>query len=156
MARNREIFGFKGIGAQIPDAGVLLDAQRTAAENAARMASTACHYTMSMNRAWLEFWSRHLTQYTELPKRFADAQSDFMQRAFGHYQDSIQQLSGVAEEAGEEIEEALAENEKAGERVTASFLEETKEMGKAARPKESRGPRTGEEPHRPEQPRAAH
>ena len=24
MARNREIFGFKGIGAQIPDAGVLL------------------------------------------------------------------------------------------------------------------------------------
>ena len=110
MARNREIFGVKGIGAQMPDAGVLLDAQRMAAENAARMASTACHYTMSMNRAWLEFWSKHLTQYTELPKRFADAQSDFMQRAFSHYQDSIQQLSGAAEEAGEEIEEAAGRN----------------------------------------------
>jgi hypothetical protein len=156
MARNQEISGVKGIGTQMPDAGVLLDAQRTAAENAARMASTACNYTMSMNRAWLEFWSKHLTQYTELPKRFADAQSDFMQRAFGHYQDSIQQLSGAAEEAGEEIEEAAGETEKAGERATASFREETKEMGKAAKPKESRGPRPSEEPHRPGQPRAAH
>src|SRR5208337_3723452 len=129
MARNREIFGFKGIGAQIPDAGVLLDAQRTAAENAARMASTACHYTMSMNRAWLEFWSKHLTQYTELPKRFADAQTDFMERAFGHYQESIQQLSGLAEEAGEQIEETVREAEKTGERAAGRFLEEAKEMG---------------------------
>ncbi len=145
MARNRENLGFNGIGAQIPDTGVLLDAQRAAAENAARMASTACHYTMAVNRAWLEFWSKHLTQYTELPKRFADAQTDFMERAFGHYQESIQQLSGLAEEAGEQIEETVREAEKTGERAAGRFLEEAKEMGQVSRPKESRPPRAAEE-----------
>ncbi len=145
MARNRETLGLNGIVAQIPNTGVLLDAQRAAAENAARMASTACHLTMSVNRAWLEFWGKHLTQYTELPKRFADAQSDFMQRAFGHYQESMQQLTSLAAEAEEEIAETARESEKAGEQTTKRFLEEAKEMGKGSRPKESRPPRARDE-----------
>jgi hypothetical protein len=145
MARNREIWGLNGIGAQIPDAGVLLDAQRAAAENAARVASSACHYTMSLNRAWLEFWSKHLTQYTELPKRFAEAQTDFMERAFGHYQESMQQLSEMAEEAGEEFQEAVQETGKVSERATQRFLDEARDAGKAGRPKEAKPPRVGEE-----------
>jgi Phasin protein len=145
MARNREILGFNGMGAQIPDAGMLLDAQRAAAENAARMASTACQYTMSLNRAWLEFWSKHLTQYTELPKRFADAQTDFMKRAFGHYQESIKQLSSITEDAQEEFQEAAEESGKAGERTAHRFMDEAKEMGKPAGPKEGRQSRAAEE-----------
>ncbi len=144
MARNQEISGFNSIGTQIPDASALLDAQRAAAENAARMASTACHYTMSVNRAWLEFWSKHLTQYTELPKRFADAQTDFMEQAFGHYRKSIQQLSRLAAEAGEQIEETIRETGREGERTAQQLLEEAKEMGKGNRPKESRPPRASE------------
>ena len=119
MARKQEIFGFNGMGAQIPDAGVLMDSQRAVAENAARMASTACHYSMSMNRAWLEFWSRHLAQYTELPKRLASAQTDFMQRALGNYQESLQQLGGLAAKAEEQIEETVRETGQAGERAGA-------------------------------------
>ena len=155
MARKQEIFGFNGMGAQIPDAGVLMDNQRAVAENAARMASTACHYSMSMNRAWLEFWSRHLAQYTELPKRFADAQTDFMQRALGHYQESLQQLGGLAEKAGEQIEETMRETGQAGERAGRRVLEEAKEMGNAGKPKESRPSRASEE-RQSKQPRAAH
>ncbi len=155
MASNRETFGLNGMGAQMPDAGALLGAQRVAAENAARMASTACHYTMSMNRAWLEFWGKHLTQYTELPKRFADAQSDFVPRALGHYQESVQQLSGLAQEAEKEMEETMGEAGKAGERTAQRFTEEAKEMGKGGRSKEGRASRASEEPRQAEQP-AAH
>jgi hypothetical protein len=155
MARKQENFGLGGMGAQIPDPGVIMDSQRAMAENAAHMASTACHYSMSMNRAWLEFWSRHLAQYTELPKRFADAQTDFMRRALGHYQESLQQLGGLAEEAGEQIEQTVREAGQAGERAGRRVLEEAKEMGSAGKPKESRPSRASEE--RPgEQPRAAH
>src|SRR5208337_2881762 len=111
MASNREPFSLNGMSGQIPDAGVLLDAQRAAAENAARMAGTACHYAMSVNRAWLNFWSNHLTQYTEIPKRFADAQTDFVERAFDHYQESIKQLSGLAKQAQAEVEEVIRETE---------------------------------------------
>ena len=143
------------MGAQIPDAGVLMENQRAVAENAARMASTACHYSMSMNRAWLEFWSRHLAQYTELPKRFADAQTDFMQRALGHYQESLQQLGGLAEEAGEEIEETVRETGQAGERAGRRLVEEAKETGNAGKPKESRPSRASEE-RQSQRPRAAH
>lgn len=145
MVRNQEILGFNGMSARIPDAGLLLDAQRAAAENTARMASTACHYTMSLNRAWLEFWSKHLTQYTELPKRFAEAQTDFMERAFGHYQDSIRQFSSITEEAQEELQEAAEESGKAGERVAQRLMDEAKEMSKPVRSKESRQARATEQ-----------
>jgi hypothetical protein len=155
MARKQEIFGLGGMGAQMPDAGALMESQRAVAENAARMASTACHYSMSMNRAWLEFWSRHLTQYTELPKRFADAQTDFMQRALSHYQQSLQQLGGLAAKAEEEIEETVRETGQAGERAGRRMLEDTEEMGNAGKPKESRPSRASEE-RQSKQPRAAH
>ena len=155
MARKQENFGLGGTGAQIPAAGVLMDNQRAMAENAARMASTACHYSMSMNRAWLEFWSRHLAQYTELPKRFADAQTDFMQLALGHYQESLRQLGGLAEEAGEQIEETMRETGQAGARAGRRVLEEAKEMGNAGKPKEGRPSRSSEE-RQGEQPRAPH
>ena len=155
MARKQEIFGLGGMGTQMPDAGVIMDSQRAMAENAARMASTACHYSMSMNRAWLEFWSRHLAQYTELPKRFADAQTDFMRRALGHYQESLRQLGGLAEQAGEQIEETVGEIGQAGERAGRRFVEEAKEMGNAGKPKESLPSRASEE-RQSKQPRAAH
>ena len=155
MARKQEIFGLNGMGAQMPDAGVLMDSQRAVAENAVRMASTACHYSMSVNQAWLEFWSRHLAQYTELPKRFADAHTDFMQRALGHYQESLQQLGGMAAKAGEEIEETVRETGEAGERAGRRFVEEAKEMGNAVKPKESRPSRASVE-RQTKQPRAAH
>ena len=155
MAQKQEIFSFNGMSAQIPDAGVLMESQRAAAENAARMASTACHYSMSMNRACLEFWSRHLAQYTELPKRFADAQTDFMQRAMSHYQESLQQLGGLAAKAGEQIEETVRETGQAGEREGRGFVEEAKEIGNAGKPKEARPSRASEE-RQSRQPRAAH
>ena len=151
MAQKQEIFGFNGMGAQIPDAGVLMDSQRAVAENSARMASTACLYSMSMNLAWLEFWSRHLAQYTELPKRLAGAQTDFMQRALGNYQESLQQLGGLAAKAEEQIEETVRETGQAGERA----VEGAKEMGNAGKPKESRPSRASEE-RQSKQPRAAH
>jgi len=138
MARNREPFAFNGMGMELPDAGVLLDAQRAAGENAARMAGTACHYAMSVNRAWINFWSNHLGQYTEIPKRFAEAQTSFMERAFEHYQESMQELSGLAEEFRESAQEAILESGKAGERAAQKLVAEAKETGKASRPKESR------------------
>jgi hypothetical protein len=155
MARKQEISGLNGTSAQIPDAGVFMDSQRAVAENAVRMASTACHFSMSMNRAWLEFWSRHLAQYTELPKRFADAQRDFMQHALGHYQESLQQLGGLAAKAGEKIEETVLETGQAGERAGRGILEEAKAMSTAGKAKESRPSRATQE-RRSKQARATH
>ncbi|MGO9459345.1 MAG: phasin family protein [Rhodomicrobium sp.] len=144
MAGNRELFGLNGMSGQIPDAGVILDAQRAAAENAARMAGTTCHYAMAVNRAWLNFWSNHLTQYTEIPKRLADAQSDFVERAFDHYQESIQQLSGMAREVQEEVQEVIRETEETGKRAAKPLRAEAKDFAKGSRPKESRPPSAGE------------
>ena len=151
MAGYREPFSMNG---GMPDAGVLLDAQRAAAENTARMASTACHYAMSVNRAWLNFWSKHLTQYSEIPRRFADAQSEFVQKAFNHYQESIQQLSGLAEQIQEEAQEAIKETQAAGEQAAQQFKTEAVEMTKGSRPKESRHSRSSDEQR--EQSRSAH
>ena len=60
------------------------------------MASTACHYAVSMNHAWLGLWNNQLTQYMEIPERLTDAQTDFIEQAFDHYQESVHQLSGIA------------------------------------------------------------
>ena len=144
MAKDREMFTWNGIGAQIPDAGIMLDAQRAAAGTAARVASGACHYAMSVNKAWLSFWSNHLTQYTEIPKRLADAQSDFMQKAFEHYQESVEQLSGLAKKAEEEVREVIRETGEAGERAYQQFQTEARDMARASQPKESRPARAAE------------
>ncbi|MGO9171479.1 MAG: hypothetical protein ACLP7P_05900 [Rhodomicrobium sp.] len=144
MASNREPFSLNGMSGQIPDAGVLLDAQRAAAENAGRMAGTACHYAMSMNRAWLNFWSNHLAQYTEIPKRFADAQTDFVKQAFDHYQESIHELSGTAKQVQEEVQEVIRETEETGERAAQQLRAEAKDFAKGTRPKETRPQSAGE------------
>ncbi len=146
MERERASFGMNG---QLPDAGKLLDAQRAALQNATRMGSAACHFAMSMNRSWLNFWNSHISQFTEFPERFAQAQTGFMEEAFDHYQESIEQLSGLAKEAREEVQEAMAEAQKPaegmmqemqemGERAAGQIREEVKDMGKGNRPKESK------------------
>ena len=91
-----------------------------------------------MNRAWMNFWSNHLTQYTEIPKRFADAQTDFVKQAFDHYQESIQELSGMAKQVQEEVQEVIRETEETGERAAQQLRAEAKDFAKGARPKEAR------------------
>jgi hypothetical protein len=134
MARNQDTFGPNGNGitAQMPNAGTLLQAQRSAAENAARMAGATCHYAMSWNRAWLNFWSNHLSQYTELPRRFADAQSNFFEQAFDHYQESIQELGGLASQMQGEAEDAMRETQDAGEQAAREFHTGARDLRKDA------------------------
>jgi hypothetical protein len=148
MARNRDTFGLNEITAQMPHAGALLDVQRTAAENAARMAGATCHYAMCWNRAWLNFWSNHLSQYTELPRRFADAQSNFFEQAFDHYQESIQELGSLASQMQSEAEDAMRETQEAGKQAAQELHAATthlgREPGKQNRQKENR-PASGEE-----------
>jgi hypothetical protein len=140
MARNREALGSNS--AQMLDVSRLLDAQRAAAENAARMASTACHYTMSMNRAWLSLWSNQLSHYSEIPERIAEAQAGFMQQAFDHYEESMQQMSGFAKQAEEEVQDAMRKTRKAGEWAGQQFRAEAEDLGrgigKINRPKKGR------------------
>jgi hypothetical protein len=140
MARNREALGWNG--SQMLDAGRLLAAQRAAAENAAHMTSTACHYVMSMNRAWLNLWSNQLSHCSEIPERLAEAQAGFMQQAFDHYEESMQQMSGFAMQAEKEAKDAMREARQAGERAGQQFRSEAKDLGRAMgkinRPKEGR------------------
>jgi hypothetical protein len=136
MQRNREANGADEMGAKVPDAGALLEAQRAATENATRMANTACHYALSLNRAWLDLWESHLAEYLELPKRFLDAQTSFIEQTFDHYQESMQKLGSLASKATREAQSAMRETEVAGERVARQLQSETKEMGWGNRPKE--------------------
>ncbi len=149
MARNREMSGSDG--ARMPDPGKILEAQRTAAENAAHMASTACRYAMSMNRAWLNLWNNQLSHYTQLPERFVDAQTHFVEQAFDTYQESVQQLSGLAMQAQREAEGIMHETQEAGERTAQQFRMETNNMAKGYRPKENRQGNAGEDQPAPEQ-----
>jgi vacuolar-type H+-ATPase catalytic subunit A/Vma1 len=144
MPRNREAYGLNGIAAQMPNAGAILEAQRTAAQNAARVAGVTCHYAMSWNRAWLNFWSQHLSQYSELPKRFADAQTNFVEQAFDHYQESIQELGSLASELQDEAEGVMKETQEAGERAVEDFRHEAKDMSKGNRLKEYKPAGDGE------------
>ncbi len=140
MARNREAFGLNGIAAQMPNAGALLQAQRTAAENAVRMAGATCHYAMSWNRAWMNIWSHHLEQYSQLPRRLADAQTSFVEEAFDRYQESIQELGGLAAELQEDAEGVMRETRDAGEHAIEEFRGEARDMAVGPRLKENRGP----------------
>ena len=76
MQRNRETNGADEMSVKLPDAGALMEAQRAATENATRMANAACHYAVSVNRAWLDLWDSRIDDYLELPKRFVNAQTD--------------------------------------------------------------------------------
>jgi Phasin protein len=141
MAKDRETYGLN-VAAQIPNAGVLLEAQRAAAENAAKIAGATCHYAMSWNRAWLNFWSNHLSQYTELPRRFADVQTDFMEQAFDHYQRSIQELGVLASQMQHEAEDTIRATQDLGKQAAQELRPEatkdiSKGMAKEGRPKEA-------------------
>ncbi len=133
MASNREIPGLDGTGAKLPDAGVLIDVQRAAAENASKVANAAWHYAFSINRAWIDLWDSRLPNYLELPKRFALVQSDFFEQAFDHYQESVQKLGGIARQAAntvkEETELAIRDTQSAGERAAHQFQSETTDGG---------------------------
>ncbi|MGA7327039.1 MAG: hypothetical protein WBX25_21770 [Rhodomicrobium sp.] len=138
MARTRESLGGNETAAQLPDAGVLFEAQIAAAENATRMAGTACHYAISMNRAWLNLWNNRLMQYTELPKRLAGAQIDFMEKAFDQYQDSIHQLGEMTTQATNETEAALEKTVHAASEMARPHLPQPKDSRKAQRPRSTR------------------
>src|SRR5262249_10905477 len=103
-----------------------------------RMASAAWHYAMSMNRAWLELWSNRLSEYTELPKRLLDVQTGFMEHAFDHYRESLQQLGGLASQAQHEAEGMMRGFEEAGERAGQELRQDAKDAAKGGRPKEFR------------------
>ena len=157
MARNGEPFS---LNAGLPEAGKILDAQRAAAGNVAHMASTACHYAVSMNRAWLGLWNNQLTQYMEIPERLTDAQTDFIEQAFDHYQESVHQLSGIARQAQEQTQGAMRqaqetgegtmrETQETGERAVQQFSDEARERAKGARPAKEGRPQSGAEQHSP-------
>ncbi len=144
MQKERETNGLDGMGAKLPDAGMFLEAQRVAAENASRMANAACQYAMSLNRTWLDLWDSRLSEYMELPKRWAEAQADFVEQALDHYQESMQRFGGIAMQAKDEAESAIKETEAAGERTAREFQAEAKDMARGSRPKENPMKNAGE------------
>jgi hypothetical protein len=143
MQENRETHGLNGMG--VPDAGVIMEAQRAATENASKIANAACHYAISMNRAWLELWDHRLDEYFELPKRFAEAQTNFLGHAFEHYQESMQKLGGLASKMTEEAQAAVRETQAAGDRAARHVQQEGADQGWGSRPKEMHQSGGGEE-----------
>lgn len=158
MQDNRETHAADEIGVKLPDAGMVMQAQRAATENASKMANAACHYAISMNKAWLELWDSRLNDYLELPKRFVAAQTDFMEHAFDHYQESMQKLGGLASKVSQEAETAVREAQEASDRAAQKFQSEMKETAWGARPKESpmHSGHGGEERHEPAQQHGSH
>ncbi len=158
MARNQEVFGTGG--SPMFDASRVFEMQRSAAENASHMASTLWQYSISMNRAWLRLWNNQLSHYTEMPERLAEAQSNFVEQAFDHYRDSIQQMSGqisgFAAQAQVEAQEMVKKTQAAGEEAVDRFRSESEEVEnkikeaatKTVRPKEHRTHGSSEEAHR--------
>jgi hypothetical protein len=135
--QNRQAHGSDELSVKLPDAGVVVQAQRAAAENASKVTSAALHYAISVNRAWLEVWDGRLNDYLELPKRFVDAQTDFLEHAFDHYQESVKKIGGLASKVSQEAETAVRETQEATGRAAEKFQSEMKETGWGARPKES-------------------
>jgi hypothetical protein len=155
MQSNRETSGLDVMATKLPDVGVLIEAQRAATENASRMVNAACHYTLSINRAWLDLWDSRLSEYIELPKRLIDAQTDFLEQAFDHYQESLQKFGSLAAKAKDDAEEAVSEAQHEGERVVRRFQSDAKEAW-SGRPKENPMRSASEESREPEQQRSAH
>ena len=150
MQRNREANGADEMSAKLPDAGTLMEVPRAATENAMRMTNAAYHYALSVNRAWIDLWDSRVDDYLELPKRFVDAQTDFIEKAFDHYQESMQMLRSLATKATRDAQSAVRETEAAGEWAARHFQSETREMGWDNRPKES-PKHSGEERREPAQ-----
>lgn len=154
MQSNREASGLDVMATKLPDVGVLIEAQRAATENANRMVNAACHYTLSINRAWLDLWDSRLSEYMEFPKRLMDAQTSFLENAFDHYQESMQKFGGLAAKARDEAQTVLRETEEEGERVVRRFQSDAKEAW-SGHPKENMRS-AAEESREPEHQRSAH
>lgn len=130
-----------------------MEVQRAATENAMRMVNAVCHYALSANRAWIDLWDSRIDDYLEMPERFADAQTDFIEQAFDHYHESMQKLRSLATKATRDAQSTVRETELAGGRVARQFQSETREMGWDNRPKEN--PKfSGDERREPAQHRA--
>jgi hypothetical protein len=95
MQKHREANGAEEVRVTLPNGGALMEAQRAATENATRIANAACHYALSVNKAWIELWGNRLNEYLELPKRFVNAQTEFVEQAVDHYQESLQRLRNM-------------------------------------------------------------
>ncbi len=130
MQKHREANGAEEVRVTLPNGGALMEAQRAATENATRIANAACHYTLSVNKAWIELWGNRLNEYLELPKRFVNAQTDFVEQAVDHYQESLQKLGDLATKATQHAQSAVKETQAAGERVARQFQSELKDMGR--------------------------
>ncbi len=128
MQKNRQANGAEEVSVTLPNGGALMDAQRAAAENATRVAKAAWHNTVSVNKAWMELWGNRFNEYLELPKRFVDAQTEFMEQAIDHYQDSLQKLSGLATKATQDTQAVAKETQAAGERIAHQFQSGLKDM----------------------------
>ena len=124
MEKSQETNSLNIMRMTLPGPAILMEIQRAAAENGAGMASLAYNYAMSVNRAWFDLWNIRLTQYRELPKRLADAQTDFIEQAFDDYQESIQQLGGIAtkatDEAGAAMQQVASKGEEFADQVHSS------------------------------------
>ncbi len=144
MQRNRGANGADEMSVKLPDSAALMDAHRAATENTTKIANAACHYALSVNRTWLELWQGHLDEYLELPKRVMDAQTDFFEHAFDHYQEGMQKLGGLASKATQDVQSAVRETQGAGERAAGQIQSEVRDMGWGNRPKEAQKQGGGE------------
>jgi hypothetical protein len=127
MEKNQQTNSSNMMGVTLPGPGILMETQRAAAENSARMANVACHYATSVNRAWYDLWNNRLTQFIELSKRLADAQTNFIERGFDDYQESIQQLGGITTKATGEARAAMQHAASKGE----EFADQVRSSAKA-------------------------
>ena len=128
MQKHREANGAE-VRMTLPNGGALMEAQRAATEMQTRMANATYHYALSVNKAWIELWNDRLNAYLELPKRFVNAQSDFVEQAVAHYQESLQKLGVLATKATQHAQSAVKETQAAGERVARQFQWDVKARG---------------------------
>ena len=96
MRREQKFGGSMPRSANFPNAGQMAEAQRTATENVAKLATTAFDYGVSLSRAWIDLWDSRYTEYIMIPKRLANAQSAFLERALDDYQQSLETLRDLA------------------------------------------------------------
>lgn len=145
MERNKQTNSLNMMGLTLPDPSILAETQKAAAENSARMANVACHYAISLNRAWFDLWNTRLTQYMELPKRMASAQSDFVEQALDDYQESMQQLGGIATKVSEEAGAAIESAASRGEEVARDYRQNMEDNIRETERRAGEGVRRAEE-----------
>jgi len=153
MQQNRQANGAEEVSVTLPNGGALMEAQRAAAENATRVAKAAWDNALSINKAWMELWDNRLNEYLHLPKRLMIAQTDFLEQAIDHYQESLQKVAGLATKAAQDTQAAVKETQAAGERVTRQVQSSLQDMsrgnGQGGDQQRREGPRhSGAQEHR--------